>query len=534
VLYTIPVPLDTATIGDATICCPVVIKREGTSIICSILPSPTTESQMMCSGKSLVSASFKEAIQRANFTLSVPAAQAAVEGLTPLATIIYRTNQRSDTPESTITKTDEVPVQIPSKPNAVFATKNAKLPSVIDPSTTQIVQFGTGIEFKSSNESNDSSTVILPCVFGSQIEGPVLLATGVVPANVPFSSGAALRGYYEQCKSISVVVNDHMTDNARNIAGPYRINALFIVQPSEGLKGSKDIPSFLDSVNVNAVTALAGPQSLVVVQVSEKCYFYRGIANRTYLDTSKLEFGEDITDILEITGVESIVEPRVKRLINLEEANTVILPSSGQMVQPQDLKPLFEDLSVEQIPELQEDIAAAVPQLQTLLSQTELQDLSKALISTLSTKVSNATEPMRNAYIRFLTKEYDSSNSEHVKKKGDMLGKLKKQSRTLQRALQTAISSMANMMSSQTTSKRTHDLNRLLRQTTIQNNVEAVKSMNFDKLAGLLETHAADMGVMVMNIESTPYRELLGTLQDKSIGIDAECVFLASLSFIKH
>jgi hypothetical protein len=296
-----------------------------------------------------------------------------------------------------------------------------------------------------------------------------------------------------------------MTDNARNLAGPYRINALFIVQPSEGSgpKDNKDIPSFLDSVNVNAVTALAGPQSLVVVQVSEKYYFYRGIANRRYLNTSELAFGEDITDILEVTGVESIIQPQVKRLINLEEANTIIFPSSGRMVQPQDLKSLFEELPVDQIPELQGDIAAAVPQLQTLLSQSELQELSKALISALSMKVSNATEPMRNAYIHFLTKEYDSANSEHVKKKGDMLGKLKKQSKTLQKALETAISSMANMMSSQTTSKRTHDLNRLMRQTAIQNNVEAVKNMNFEKLAGLLETHAADMGVMVMNVSDS-------------------------------
>jgi hypothetical protein len=309
----------------------------------------------------------------------------------------------------------------------------------------------------------------------------------------------------------------------------------------------------------------------VVVQVSGKYYFYRGIANRKYLNTSELSFGEDISDILEVTGVESIVEPRAKRLINLEDSNAVLLPTSGRIVKPQDLKSLFEGLPVDKIPELKEDIAAAVPQLQTLLSQTELLALSKALIAALSTKVKSATEPMKNAYIRFLTEEYDSTNSEHVKKKGDMLGKLKKQLKALQKSLETAKSSLANMMSSQTTSKRTHDLNRLLRQTTIQNNVETVRSMTFETLASLLETHAADMGVMVMNVSqlaccsislpayfaspdnifsltiklgncpddpvtllatltysgnlqiwSTPYWELLETLEDKSISLDAE------------
>lgn len=178
----------------------------------------------------------------------------------PLLIAIFETNDQLERHSNAISDLEENTLRASAKSHAVFATKNAVLPSVIDQNTTQIVQFGTGIEFKSNNTSNDSSTVILPCVFGSQLEGPVLLATGTVPVNVPFSDSVSLRKYYEGCKSISVVVNDQMTDNARNLAGSYRINALFIVQPSA--ENSKDISSFLDSVNINAVTALAGPQSL--------------------------------------------------------------------------------------------------------------------------------------------------------------------------------------------------------------------------------------------------------------------------------
>jgi hypothetical protein len=70
VLYIIPVPLDAATIGDATICCPLVIKRDGGSLICSILPTATTDRGMMCSSDKLVSPCFPEAIKRADFTIS--------------------------------------------------------------------------------------------------------------------------------------------------------------------------------------------------------------------------------------------------------------------------------------------------------------------------------------------------------------------------------------------------------------------------------------------------------------------------------
>jgi hypothetical protein len=69
-LYITPIPLDAASIGHATICSPVVFKREKDPLICSILPTQTTDVGKMCSGTSLQSASFKEAIQRAEWNIS--------------------------------------------------------------------------------------------------------------------------------------------------------------------------------------------------------------------------------------------------------------------------------------------------------------------------------------------------------------------------------------------------------------------------------------------------------------------------------
>ena len=393
---------------------------------------------------------------------------------------------------------------------------------------TQIISFGNGIEFKLPDEElptkTQPSTVVLPCIFGSQLQGPVLLATGTVPSNVPFLDKNVLRDYYEQLKNVVVIVDDRMTDNARNLATSYRINALFIVQLSSQNepKNTDDVLSLLNFANINAITALAGPQSLVLIQISEKYYFYRGLANRAHLNTSGLAFGSDVTSILESVGIESMVDPRVKRIIDLNDANTIILPTSGQLVRPQDLQKLFETLLVDQIQDLEEDISASVPQLQMLLNQKDLQELSKALVSTLSAKVNDVTTPLRNAYIKFLTQEYKMADPESVKKKNSMLGDLRKNTKEMQKALVSAISSLANMMSSQTTSKRTHDLKRLVRQAQIQGNVEAVKSMTFDTLAGYLETYAGDMGVMLLNIETMPYRQLLGNL--KTAAIDARYV----------
>lgn len=410
----------------------------------------------------------------------------------------------------------------------MFTTKSTTLPSFLDLGKSQIISFGTGIEFKHSKEElateDQPSAVVLPCIWGSQLQGPVLLATGTIPSNVPFSNESALRDYYEQLKNVVVIVDDRMTDNARNLATSYRINALFFLQlkSTSEPKNTDDVLSMLDSANINAVTALAGPQSLVLVQIFDKYYFYRGIANREHLNTSGLAFGSEVTSLLEAVGVEAILDPRIKRIVDLNEKNSILLPTSGKLVQPQDLRDLFEKLPVDQIQDLEEDISAAIPQLQMLLNQKDLQALSESLVNTLSAKVSNAVAPIRKAYINFLTQEYKMDDPELVKRKNNMLGDLRKNTKEMQKALESAISSLANMMSSQTTSKRTHDLKRLVRQAQIQGNVEAVKSMTFETLASHLELYAEEMGVMLLNIETTPYRQLLSSL--KNAAIDARYV----------
>lgn len=535
--------MDAATIGDATICCPLVIKRDEDFLICSILPTATTDRELSCCRNTLESASFLEAIKRADFTISA-ASQTALQdepcqyqcwigGLT-------EANKSLDvTPTSDLVKKRNTSrfdsLHCIPKENVVLATDSTTLPAFINLESTQIIRFGTGIEFHLPGKELPTKAkppgVVLPCIFGDQLQGPFLLATGTVPSDIPFCNEVSLQKYYNQCKNVVVVVDDRMTDNARNLANTHRINALFIVQlnPQNRPKTNDAILSLLNSVNINAVTALAGPQSLILTQIYERYYFYRGLANRALVNTSKIKFGADMTSILESISIESLLESRVERIITLGDANPIILPSSGQLVQPQHLQKLFEELSIDQIKELEDDILATVPQLQTLLNEKDLKDLSKALVLCLSAKISNVAAPLRSAYTKFLTQEYKLNEPESAKQKNNMLGQLRKITKDTQSALEPLISSLANMLSSQTTSKRTHDLKRLVRQTQIQANVEATKSMTFDTLAGYLETYAADMGVMLMNIMTTSFSGLLSNL--KSTAIDARYVKPAFQSF---
>lgn len=57
--------------------------------------------------------------------------------------------------------------------------------------------------------------------------------------------------------------------------------------------------------------------------------------------------------------------------------------------------------------------------------------------------------------------------------------------------------------------------------------------MTFETLAGLLETKAADMGVMLLNIETSHYQELLGNLKSNSLEVDNCCDLDSRVLFLE-
>ena len=502
--------MDKATIGDATICCPLVVKRVGSDLICSILSRAATDRMKTCNGRKMESPIFAEAISRAEWTISTPVEESADAD--------EQTQERAAA-EANI-RAAETKVAAVEKRLAMITTNAEILLDYFIGPEVQLIQFGSGLEFLEDDhnyEDTRRSGVVLPCIFGSQLEGPVLLSTGKTPKNVPFTDSKALCAYYEGLESITVIVDERMTDNARNLASSLRMNALFVVyvelKDGENIDTAEGVSQVLNATNINAVTALAGPQSLILVRVNGKLFFYRGLANPEVLDMSKLEFGADVTDTVKSVFHSSLLLPKIPRLVDLEEGNSVILPYTNQVVKVEDLAQVFEQMPLEHIKtRLHDDIIAMVPQLQSLLNQQDLQKLSKTLVDTLSSKVDKIMVPLREEYIAYLTDSFDFNDKEAMLKKNRMLGDLRKTSKETQAALEPVIASLANMMSSQTTSKKTHDMKRLLRKNQIENNVQATKEMKFDKLTELLEEHAADMGVMLLNIETGPYKQLLKTL----------------------
>lgn len=170
-----------------------------------------------------------------------------------------------ETPELGVDEVSKPTDAIASRESAVFMTNATAIPSHLNIDDTQVIKFGTGLEFTTTDSAASLSArttyTVLPCIWGTEFQGPMLLATGACPSNVPFSSAEALLEYYRQLKSAVFLLNDGMTDNARNLAPAFRMNAVFIVQPQSAARSEKhdDIVQYLDAVTINGVTALAGP-----------------------------------------------------------------------------------------------------------------------------------------------------------------------------------------------------------------------------------------------------------------------------------
>jgi hypothetical protein len=508
VLYVVPVPLDTASIGNAILCCPMVIKADKTdgSLLCSILPTPTTDDNLMCSGSALPSASFAGAVERANFNLTPTRANVDVGPREPTM------SDAESTPElKSSSVSDSQP--LPSKSHLILATQTVTIPSVGHVEDTQIIRFGNGMEWVIGYETAPlagRSTSVLPCILGGVLEGPLLLATGDAPRNPPFDREALLHRYYQDAATVTVIVDQEMTDNSRNLATMWRINALFIVQVIDNKTAENpDILPLLEDLNINAVTALAGPQSLVLAQVGKRYYFYRGIANRECFDTVGMEFGQDVTQLLQTIDFNVLMISRWSRLVNLSEENKVFLPKAKLEILPGELLGTFDGTSLEGIQLLKEDILIAVPQLQALVKQKDLEELCSMLLAIVQAKIEKATAVKKKTYVKFFTQEYKPGDVESKKRKDQLLADLRRTTKESQSSIGWLTQTLGNIVSSQNTSTKRHDLKRMIRQNAIRSNVETAKTMTFDSLAGLLEEHAEEMGVLLVNVDTDSYRQLL-------------------------
>lgn len=522
-LYLVPIPLDEASIGDATICCSAVGQRiSDTHIRFTFLPNPPTCKRMSAGGGMMAGASgaFREAIQIARSIQDHAQASMTKQRVSASTRSIARAGPVSAGPAEANEKLAE---RFPDVTQLAVVERGCRIPEAILPS--HVLEFGTGLKLQAYVSHGDivrkSADAVFPCCLGNILEGRKLLALGQPSAGLPETvrSVSAFGSLFDKGKIPIVIVSDRMTDQCRLLNPVERVNGLFIIQPH----GSYDVTiqdkkelrqAFLTDLNINAVTALAGPQALVVVQLADNFFFYRGIRWPGLLETLPT-FGDDITEEIMALRDAEVQLPWSKR-VSLSQGSEGLSPYFlGNKVSVSSIPETFAAMSFDLIQERREDITDILTQLQTILAGEDISHFAQKLIETMKEKIANAVAPHQKPYVDFMIANFsvDSRSADQIKalevEKNALHSAYRDAEKQATVACQWLIDGLGDLVSTRTSSAKKHDLKQLERKNKVATNVSDAKNMTMSDLENILTQHCREVGLVSGRIDESVLKDML-------------------------
>ncbi|KAK6335938.1 hypothetical protein TWF730_003314 [Orbilia blumenaviensis] len=512
IMYVVPVPLDQATIGEATICVPVVGRRRGDKVCFSVLPTAVTSNQV-ASGSNLGGDTLTRAIAREPPAPAPPQTGAQESG----------TNQK---PEKKKAKTEETGMEAltivdvdTAKP--LFVTEEGcKFPECAKGKGGNYITYFQGITVHSEEPDDVNNTdrkVVLPCALGNPLEGSMILAVGK-----PFTGAKVTyeqyKRFFDKAPLVVFTVSDRMSDQARVLNPDVRCNGLFIVQTTTPLpsQNTLSVEDILNDTKVNAITSLAGPQSIVVIQLGDRYYFYRGIRWPGLFEEIP-KFGEDITetivDVIQAPATRDVSAEIPKHpwnnIVSIEGEAKVYF--RGTLCSADDLSANFIALKLEELEQFKPEILDTLAQVQVVMSPKELPEFTSKLQTALKKMMDELIAPAKKQYIDNLLA---SKGKDRDPKLMEKYRRAEKQAKI---AVQWLIDALGALVSSRISSTRKYDLKQMIRKQKILDNVAASKEMTYESLATLLEEHCSDIGMVIANIEGEKFRSLLGKVKESAL-----------------
>jgi len=502
-LYVVPVPLDEVTIGNSTVVIPVVGRRKHDKIEFDVLPAAIAREAVSAGGPKLKGDALPQAIARGEEIQKRRQATASVTTGQPASQEPVLDTKSEDDNDTLMKDTESSSSTLDANKPLYILEQGCTLPSFVNKAHGNVLTFCQGLTIGQVDDQGDSA--VLPCALGNPLEGPLMLALGK-PFNGPQLSLADYRALFDKAPATLVCVSEKMTDQARLLNKDSRCNGLFVVQSKEKLKADasqEDIESKLNNLKINAVTALAGPQSIVLCQFGSKFYFYRGVRWAGFFDETP-RFGEDVTDLLQgfISWISSKSHLSWPRLVNVDTNPEVYFRS--EVYSPKQLFEAFTKLALDQLEEFKDDIKDTFVQLQCILSPKDLADFTTRMQTGLSDKMVATYADLRKEYLQELKARKGLPN-----KNSKTFETLRKTEKDAKRKTQWLINLLGNTVSNKISSTKNYDLKQMVRKSQIQGNVHAASEMTYESLGEMLEEHASELGVVIGNVNGEPLKKLL-------------------------
>jgi hypothetical protein len=483
-LYLVPCPLDQATIQEATFAGIVVGKKERGMIKYAILPTPVIVNSI---DTGELNRQVNEALDAANQSSAALWREAAmtptVSTPTPTLTSVFRAKSRTKQAELQSLPTGTI---LPIIEDGLNPSINSSL----------FVQFGTGLKVSTSFTKTPEGSVSLP--FLGLCSGPAGLALGTPYQGVVEGTWETFHKLLENNLPV-VHVSSRWIDQVK-MSCDILLNSIFIVHSDSTLD---KIESALNETNVSAISAMAGPNALVLVKVGKEYYFYRGVrwSNLPVLPV----FGTNVTSFVESLSYDKTPWPL---LVSRKESS---INWRGKYVPLDHFVSEVVDLKFEQLAEASSDIEDVLTQVKVLFSSEELNAFTQRLETSLSALMSKQLQGEREKVDKLLREnKFDMGNKEVQK----ALAEFRHQSRQANRAISGITTALAGSISLKGASSRAHDLRSLERRRKISSNVENAKNMTLEQKFALLESECTECGVLISKIHSVKFPVLLSAVSE--------------------
>lgn len=331
--------------------------------------------------------------------------------------------------------------------------------------------FGTTISFE-----DERASIILPIAGGSTVMGDNVLVHAKTPKVQNYTN------ILKSSRCVVIVVGEEMQnsliDKCQN-----KVNAVFVVEPADDIGSVTDI---MDSMCVNAVTAMAGPCSIVLAHIRGNYHFYRGVDWPGFIQGAN--YGDDVSEhipSLFTINTSSYPWPFYANMGEVYFKGTSIPVSSLQE------QFSFNEMNLSAFKNL-------IYQLQIIMTPEKLKTIQTAILNIVSLKERELrqSEPVR----RMIEESRFKEIKQYIK---------------AQKAVYVDIVSLLqNAISLQKSSSRKHDINRLMRKEVINANVEeaATKTMG-----DMIDELCTELGTISCLIDNGMLTSLLTSLKSGTV-----------------
>lgn len=478
-LYLVPCPLDEATLQNATFAGIAVGKRVGDKIKYAILSTPVIMNGIDTGHTSAeMNRLMDDAVCRAEALWAAPPPQPTraapqVDEERAVQEVVKKAKLDDSLPTGTVLSIVEDGLELSPSGAPLF------------------VQFGTGLHVASTFTKRKAGAVSLP--FSGLCSGPAALALGTPYEGSISGSWENFYSLLEQNMPV-VHVSTKWIDQVK-MSCDTLLNGIFIVHSDA--EGATE--AALNNTNVSAVSAMAGPNALVLVKLGEEYFFYRGVRwpNLQALPA----FGSNVTPFVQSLSWVQVPWP----LFTSRKDNSIFW--KGNMVSIDRLAADLQTMNFDRIAEATADLEDVITQLKVLLSAEELRTFTdrftKVLSDLMGKQLASAKAEVERALRATVMDEKELQK---------VLGNFRHISRTANRAISGITMALASAISLKGASSRAHDLRSLERRRAISSNVEAAKNMTMEQKFELLENECTECGVIISTIDAGKFQQLLSSL----------------------